>query len=154
MALLACALLGGPAMAADAAAARATPFKLGTFRASGREFLGLVLRDTAVLEIEAANAQYERTHATAPKLRFPATMTDLIARYDAELGPRLRTLAGEYAMAPIDVEHGLSRVSIEPSGGRDACAARDDSSRVCANTSRGTSCATSAGRPRRGAGSS
>jgi 2,4-diketo-3-deoxy-L-fuconate hydrolase len=98
LALLACALLGGAAQAAEAAAAaKATPFKLGTFRLSGREFLGLVLRDAAVIEIEAANTQYERTHATAPKLRIPATMTELIARYDAELGPRLRTLAAEYA---------------------------------------------------------
>jgi len=89
-------LLAGAAVAACAAAAqKATPFKLGTFSAQGREYLGLVLGDTVVVDIDAANTQYERSHPAAAKLKFPAVMTQLIDRYDAELGPRLRLLAAE-----------------------------------------------------------
>lgn len=95
MVLLGCALLAGAAVAAQPAAPKGTPFKLGTFSAGGREFLGLVLRDTVVVEIDAANAQYERSHAGSPKLKFPASMNDLIARYDTELAPRLRALAND-----------------------------------------------------------
>jgi 2-keto-4-pentenoate hydratase/2-oxohepta-3-ene-1,7-dioic acid hydratase in catechol pathway len=94
--LLACAAMIGAALAAQpAGGSKATPFKLGTFSADGREFLGLVLRDTVVIDIDAANAQYERSHANAQKVQFPSAMTELIARYDTELGPRLRTLASE-----------------------------------------------------------
>ena len=97
-ALLAGATLAVAAIAAEPAAqSKATPFKLGTFRVDGRDFLGLVLRDTVVVEIDAANAQYERTHPAAPKLRFPAAMQELIARYEADVGPRLRVLASENA---------------------------------------------------------
>lgn len=93
----ACMLLAGTALLGPVTAAQpaATPFKLGTFSADGREFLGMVLGDSTVVEIEAANAQYERSHAAAPKVKFPAAMNDLIADYDAELGPRLRVLAGD-----------------------------------------------------------
>jgi len=90
-------ILAGVAAAASGAESRATPFKLGTFQAQGRDFVGLVLRDTLVVDVAAANAQYERTHATAPKLSFPADLKDVIARYDAEFGPRLRLLAAENA---------------------------------------------------------
>ena len=65
--------------AAQAAAPAQTPFKLGTFRAAEREFAGLVLRDSVVLDIAAANAQYERSHAGQPKLQVPADMKQIIA---------------------------------------------------------------------------
>ena len=71
----------------------AVPFKLGTFKAADREFLGLVIKDSTVVDIAAANTAWERRNASAPKLRIPADMKDLIARYDTELGPRLRELA-------------------------------------------------------------
>ena len=56
-----------------------------------------MLRDTVVVDVAAANAQYERTHASAAKLRIPADLKEVIARYDAEFGPRLRLLAAENA---------------------------------------------------------
>jgi 2-keto-4-pentenoate hydratase/2-oxohepta-3-ene-1,7-dioic acid hydratase in catechol pathway len=71
----------------------AVPFKLGTFSAANREYLGLVIRDSTVVDIVAANTDWERRNASAAKLRMPADMKELIARYDAELGPRLRELA-------------------------------------------------------------
>ncbi len=97
---LAGAALAGIVMAASAAdAPSATPFKLGTFADGGREFLGLVLGDTKIVEIDAANADYQRSHPAAARLQFPGAMNELIARYDAELGPRLRVLAAENASA-------------------------------------------------------
>ena len=74
-----------------------TPFKLGTFRANGREFLGLVLQDTRVIDIAAANKAFERNHRQAPKVRPPADMKELITRYDEDIGPRLRQLAAATA---------------------------------------------------------
>ena len=76
-----------------AAEPEAIPFKLGAFRAADREYLGLVIKDSMVVDITAANSAWERRNATATKLRMPTDMKDLIARYDAELGPRLRELA-------------------------------------------------------------
>ncbi len=70
-----------------------TPFKLGTFQDHGREFVGLVLKDTQVVEIAAANKAFERNHRQLPKVRPPADMKELISRYDSDVGPRLRQLA-------------------------------------------------------------
>ena len=80
-------------LTAVAAAPEAIAFKLGTFRAADREYLGLVIRDSTVVDIMAANSAWEQRNATATKLRMPTEMKDLIARYDSELGPRLRELA-------------------------------------------------------------
>ncbi len=44
------------------------PFKLGTFERTGRVYIGLVLNDTQVVDIAAANAAYEAANASAPKL--------------------------------------------------------------------------------------
>jgi 2-keto-4-pentenoate hydratase/2-oxohepta-3-ene-1,7-dioic acid hydratase in catechol pathway len=89
------ALAGASLMAPVATAAEpaTVPFKLGTFRAAEREYLGLVLNDSTVVDIHAANQAWESRNASAPKLPIPNDMKDLIARYDAELGPRLRELA-------------------------------------------------------------
>lgn len=84
-------------MVSGAAEPAATPFKLGTFQAQGRDYVGLVLRDSVVIDAAAANAQYERTNPSAAKLSFPADMKELIARYDTELGPRLRAIAAANA---------------------------------------------------------
>ena len=91
---LAIALATGSAGAAQPAA---TPFKLGTFQFQGRDFVGLVLRDTTVVDVAAANAQYERANASAPKVTFPSDLKDVIAGYDASFAPRLRQLAAANA---------------------------------------------------------
>lgn len=94
--------LGVAGMAAWAAQPAATPFKLGTFEAQGRDYVGLVLRDTVVIDIAAANARFEQANPAAPKLQFPTDLKDVIARYDAEFAPRLRALAA----ANADVREG------------------------------------------------
>jgi 2-keto-4-pentenoate hydratase/2-oxohepta-3-ene-1,7-dioic acid hydratase in catechol pathway len=84
-------MLAGP----NAAAAQegpnietAEPFKLGTFEDEGRRFVGIVLRDQLVVELDAANADLEghRDHVTMP---MPDDMLALIERYDYGLRYRL-----------------------------------------------------------------
>lgn len=71
----------------------AVPFKLGTFERGGQAFLGLVLKDTQIVDIPQANAAFEGSNASAPKLTPPGDMKQLIARYDAEWKERLAAIA-------------------------------------------------------------
>ena len=68
------------------AQAPATPFKLGTFERQGRPFVGVVLRDTVVIDLAAAHAAV-RTPAST--IAAPADMKDLIARYDTGVRGRI-----------------------------------------------------------------
>ncbi|MEO8313645.1 MAG: fumarylacetoacetate hydrolase family protein [Pseudomonadota bacterium] len=99
--------------AAVAAAPDAVPFKLGTFRAAGREYLGLVIKDS-VVDIVAANATWERRNANAAKLRMPTDMNELISRYEGELGPRLRELARLASTGPQDFARPVADVKSLP----------------------------------------
>lgn len=91
------ALAGMSAVLAGAAEPAGTPFKLGTFQDQGREYVGLVLRDSVVIDVAAANAEYERANAGQPRLSFPGDLKEVIARYEGEFGPRLRALAAANA---------------------------------------------------------
>jgi 2-keto-4-pentenoate hydratase/2-oxohepta-3-ene-1,7-dioic acid hydratase in catechol pathway len=82
---------------AGASAQGQAPFKLGTFQSGGREFVGLVLDDTRVIDIARANAAYQRSHAAAPKMAVPGGMNQLIARYEDGLGARLKAIANAEA---------------------------------------------------------
>ncbi len=87
---------GGQAQSGGAA----VPYKLGTFeREAGRPFVGLVLRDTQVVDIAQANAAFEAANASAPKLTAPADMTALIERFDAEWKDRLAQIARSVSTA-------------------------------------------------------
>src|SRR5262245_3284818 len=86
-------------IAAGLAAQSTTPFKLGTFERNGRAFLGLVLRDTQVIDFSEANAALERRNASGPKVRMPADMKELIERYDGELRGRIAAIASDVASA-------------------------------------------------------
>jgi 2-keto-4-pentenoate hydratase/2-oxohepta-3-ene-1,7-dioic acid hydratase in catechol pathway len=98
-----------------AAEQSATPFKLGTFRDDGRQFIGLVLQDTQVIDIAAANAAFERSHRQAPKVKPPADMKELITRYEDDVGPRLRQLA-EAAAASQSARyvHAITSLTVLP----------------------------------------
>jgi 2-keto-4-pentenoate hydratase/2-oxohepta-3-ene-1,7-dioic acid hydratase in catechol pathway len=56
----------------------ATPFKLGTFDAQGRVFVGAVVDEARVIDLAAAASALKRPAASAPR-----DMRDLIARYDS-----------------------------------------------------------------------
>jgi 2-keto-4-pentenoate hydratase/2-oxohepta-3-ene-1,7-dioic acid hydratase in catechol pathway len=64
----------------------ATPFKLGTFDQKGRSFVGVVLKDTIVIDVAQASAALK---TPASKVAAPADMKDLIARYDAGVRARI-----------------------------------------------------------------
>jgi hypothetical protein len=66
------------------AQAPAEPFKVGTFAVSGRQFVGLVLRDQFIVDIAAANAAM-----ASGRIEAPAHMIDLIERYDSGVRTRL-----------------------------------------------------------------
>lgn len=76
------------------------PFKVGTFsRGNGPAFVGLVLQDTQVVDIGAANTAYESANASAPTLPAPADMTALISAYDSSWKARLAAIAKDVSTA-------------------------------------------------------
>src|SRR5262249_24963207 len=104
--------LGSTAFCADDPV---TPFKLGTFRYAGREFLGLVLEDTGVVDIAKANTAYEKKHHDSPKVRPPAEMKELIARYEADVGPRVRQIAkGSAQIQSAPYVYAIGSVNVLP----------------------------------------
>lgn len=61
-------------------------FKLGTFERQARPFVGIVLRDSVVIDFAAAHAAI-RTPAST--ITAPSDMKDLIARYDSGVRARI-----------------------------------------------------------------
>jgi 2-keto-4-pentenoate hydratase/2-oxohepta-3-ene-1,7-dioic acid hydratase in catechol pathway len=74
--------------------ASAEPFKLGTFEINGDRHVGIVLRDTLVVELNAANRALERT-PSYPSLPMPADMLELISRYEYGLKFRLYEIVSD-----------------------------------------------------------
>ena len=60
------------------------PFKLGTFQLQNRTFIGIVVRDTQVIDFAAADSVIGRGRVAAP-----ADMKQLIERYDAGVRDRI-----------------------------------------------------------------
>jgi len=72
------------------------PFKLGTFERNGRPFVGIVLRESLVIDFAAAHAAI-RTPAST--VTAPADMKDLIVRYDSGLRARIGDIVGSVEAA-------------------------------------------------------
>ena len=64
------------------------PFKLGTFDREGNEFLGLVLRDAYVVDLDRANRDYQRSPLQV-KLPMAKDMKELTGRYNLDLKMRI-----------------------------------------------------------------
>ena len=64
------------------------PFKVGTFEIEGVLRVSIVLRDSLVVDIEAANLALER-NPVYPRVPAPADMLELIERYEYGLKRRL-----------------------------------------------------------------
>jgi len=77
----------------------AVPFKVGTFERSGRAFVGLVLRDTQIVDIAQANTAFEARNAAAPKLPPPGDMKVLITQYETAWKARLAAIARDVSSA-------------------------------------------------------
>jgi 2-keto-4-pentenoate hydratase/2-oxohepta-3-ene-1,7-dioic acid hydratase in catechol pathway len=69
------------------------PFKLGTFEIRGAPTVGIVLRDSVVVELDAANAALE-LDPMYPRIPMPEDMLELIGRYEYGLKLRLYELVG------------------------------------------------------------
>ncbi len=69
------------------AATSAEPFKVGTFEIHGVPHVGIVLRDSLIVDLEVANIVLE-ANPIYPKIPMPADMLELISRY--EYGVKLR----------------------------------------------------------------
>lgn len=113
IALLSLALGAGGAGAQDQKSA--PPFKLGTFEHQGGTLVGLVLDDSTVIDIAAANAALEKSHPAWPKLKPPSDMKDLIARYETDgLKERLHAMATELQTVRAPYVHELKAVKVRP----------------------------------------
>jgi 2-keto-4-pentenoate hydratase/2-oxohepta-3-ene-1,7-dioic acid hydratase in catechol pathway len=84
-----------------AAAAGPTPFKLGTFEKAGHRFVGVVVRDSLVLDLAAANGGR------------PHDMKELIAQYDLGLRQKIVELAAAATQSGPHV-HALQDLKVLP----------------------------------------
>jgi 2-keto-4-pentenoate hydratase/2-oxohepta-3-ene-1,7-dioic acid hydratase in catechol pathway len=62
------------------------PFKLGTFEQGGKPFVGVVVKDSIVIDLAQANTALK---SPAAKIPAPSDMKDLIARYDTGVRARI-----------------------------------------------------------------
>ena len=62
-----------------------TPYKLGTFQRQGTTFVGIVIRDTQVINLPVANAAV----TAGNRIAAPTDMKDLIARYESGVRQRI-----------------------------------------------------------------
>ena len=72
----------------------ASPFKLGTFEIAGTPRIGLVLQDSVIVELDAANRALERD-LSYPRLEMPETMRGLISQYEYGLKLRLYEIVND-----------------------------------------------------------
>ncbi len=83
---------GGPG------ATSAEPFKVGTFEIHGLPQVGIVLRDSLIVDLDVANAALE-ANPTYPKIPMPADMLELISRYEYGLKVRLYELVSDLVLS-------------------------------------------------------
>ena len=94
----------------------AEPFKVGTFEIDGTPTLGIVLRDSMIVEIDAANAALQKS-AAYPAVPMPADMIELIERYEYGLKRRLYEIVNDHVRndrLEADYVHAVSDVATLP----------------------------------------
>lgn len=89
-----------------------TPFKLGTFEAGGRTFVGVVLDEARVIDLAAANQAVN----TGVEVAAPTEMKDLITRYESGVRDMIRAVIGgvEAATESPAYVHDLAALNIRP----------------------------------------
>ncbi len=93
------------------------PFKLGTFEQGGRTFVGLVIKDTIVVDLEAANLSYERDSAASLAIVLASDMKALLEQYGEEpIRQRVHAIASmaSAAVAGSGYLRDLKSVRIRP----------------------------------------
>ena len=73
-----------------------TPFKLGTFEQGGKPFVGVVVKDSIVVDLAQASAALK---SPAAKVPAPSDMKDLITRYDTGVRARIGEILAEHEAA-------------------------------------------------------
>src|SRR6187549_4061746 len=81
-------LAAPPLHAQGGAAVVAEPFKLGTFQTGANPFVGIVLRDSLVIDAAAANAEMLR-NPHLPSVALPSDMLGVISAYEYGVQRRL-----------------------------------------------------------------
>src|SRR5687768_7525086 len=76
------------AQTAGSASQSTEPFKVGTFLIGNAPTVGIVLRDSLVIDLAQANAAMEKSRSY-PRRPMPADMVALIGDYDAGLKGRI-----------------------------------------------------------------
>lgn len=99
-------------------------YKFGTFERNGRTFVGIVLRDSVVIDFPTANEEVARVDALypsrdqPPRVASPTDMRDLIVRYQLGLRERsvylARLLNGLYGLARPPYVYDLATVKTLP----------------------------------------
>ena len=82
----ACAALAVVFVTANFHAQSPMPFKLGTFEQGGKPFVGVIVKDSIVIDLAQANTALK---SPAAKVPAPSDMKDLIARYDTGVRARI-----------------------------------------------------------------
>ncbi len=83
-----------PASVSAQATKSVEPFKVGTFDIDGRETVGLVLRDSLVVDLEPANRHLQR-YGDYARVPMPGDMLELIEQYEYGLKYRLYEIVNE-----------------------------------------------------------
>ena len=91
-------------------------FKLGTFEREGRTFIGVVVNDSLVADLEQANAAVAKQTPTAARVTVPRDMKELIAGYEqGGLRQRIAAIAAQVAAQPRPAYvYDLSALRIRP----------------------------------------
>ena len=89
-----------PEQVSAQATTSAEPFHVTTFAADGRQTIGLVLRDTLVVEIHAANDNLQQNPAY-PEMAMPDDMLGLIGLYEYGLKLRLYEIVNHLVEADM-----------------------------------------------------
>jgi 2-keto-4-pentenoate hydratase/2-oxohepta-3-ene-1,7-dioic acid hydratase in catechol pathway len=86
---LALSMTGGALIQAQSGApAVAEPFKLGTFQIAGKPTVGIVLRDSLIIDVQAANADL-MANPNAATMLLPSDMKGIISGYEYGVQRRL-----------------------------------------------------------------
>jgi len=71
------------------------PFKVGTFEIDGSPQIGIVLRDSLIVELNPANTALEEG-GRHPELAMPSKMLELIERYSGDMKQRLYQIVNDH----------------------------------------------------------
>ncbi|MBM4183689.1 MAG: fumarylacetoacetate hydrolase family protein [Gemmatimonadetes bacterium] len=89
--LILAAVLAAGCTSAEPPTPSTTPFKLGTFELGGTHFVGVVLDDSVVIDLAAADLV---VGTSGERVAAPADMKDLIVRYDQGVRTRIQEIVG------------------------------------------------------------